>query len=101
MPVPMPFETHSLLWRLDRALRQGRLVLHYQPKVDLITGEVTAVEALVRWYDPKRGIVLPNEFVPAVEDSRLVGAFNRYVLGMAIRQGRLWQVSGVPVPVAV
>src|SRR4051794_20912149 len=97
----MRFETHSLLWRLDRALRQGRLILHYQPKVDLLTGRVIAVEALVRWCDPRRGLVLPDEFVPAIEDSRLVGAFNRYVLAMAIRQARLWQESGVPVPVAV
>lgn len=101
MRSPMPFETHSLLWRVDRALRQGRLILHYQPKVDLATGRVTAVEALVRWYDPKRGIVLPEEFVPAVEDSRLVGAFNHYVLGMAIRQARMWQLTGNPVAVAV
>jgi diguanylate cyclase len=101
MRVPMRFETHSLLWRLDRALRQGRLILHYQPKVDLLTGRVIAVEALVRWCDPKRGLVLPDEFVPAVEDSRLVGAFNHYVLAMAIRQARLWEESGFAVPVAV
>ncbi len=97
----MAFETQSLIWRLDRALRQGRLSLHYQPKVDLLTGRVTALEALVRWYDPKRGVVLPGEFVPAVEDSRLMGAFNRYVLGMAIRQAKFWEASGLPTPVAV
>ncbi|MDQ6915356.1 MAG: EAL domain-containing protein, partial [Actinomycetota bacterium] len=93
--------THSLLWRLERALKQGRLVLHYQPKVDLVTGRVIAVEALIRWHDDRRGIVLPDEFVPALEDSRLVGPFNRYVLDMAVRQARDWQLQGLPVPVAV
>jgi len=97
----MHMPTHSLVWRLERAMRQDRLVLHYQPKVDLQTGRVIAVEALVRWYDPRRGIVPPEEFVPAVEDSRLVGTFNRHVLGMAIRQARRWQRAGLPVPVAV
>jgi EAL domain-containing protein (putative c-di-GMP-specific phosphodiesterase class I) len=97
----MHMPTHSLVWRLERAMRQDRLVLHYQPKVDLQTGRVIAVEALVRWYDPRRGIVPPEEFVPAVEESRLVGMFNRHVLGMAIRQARRWQRAGLPVPVAV
>lgn len=93
--------THSLLWRLERALRHGRLLLHYQPKVDLVSGRVIAVEALVRWYDPRRGIVLPDKFVPALEESRLVGAFNRYVLELAVRQAREWDLQGLPVPVAV
>jgi EAL domain-containing protein (putative c-di-GMP-specific phosphodiesterase class I) len=97
----MRMPTHSLVWRLERALRHGRLLLHYQPKVDLASGRVIAVEALVRWYDGRRGIVLPDEFVPAVEDSRLVGPFNRYVLEMAVRQAHEWRLRGVPVPVAV
>jgi EAL domain-containing protein (putative c-di-GMP-specific phosphodiesterase class I) len=97
----MHMPTHSLSWRLVRAIKQDRLVLHYQPKVDLVTGRVIAVEALVRWDDPRRGMVQPNDFVPAVEHSRLVGTFNRHVLGMAIRQARRWQLDGTPVPVAV
>jgi diguanylate cyclase len=93
--------TQSLLWRLERALRHERLLLHYQPKVDLVSGRVIAVEALIRWHDGRRGIVFPDKFVPEVEESRLVGPFNRYVLDKAIRQARDWQLEGLPVPVAV
>jgi EAL domain-containing protein (putative c-di-GMP-specific phosphodiesterase class I) len=96
-----PSDTHNLVRRLERALAARRLVLHYQPKVELVSGRVIAVEALVRWDDPSRGLVLPDGFVPTLESSRLVGAFNRYVLDAAVRQARSWQLRGTPVPVAV
>jgi EAL domain-containing protein (putative c-di-GMP-specific phosphodiesterase class I) len=97
----MRLPTNSLIRRLNRALRHGRLVLHYQPKVDLTTGRVIAVEALVRWHDGARGLVPPDQFVPVIEDSRLVGRFNRYVLEHAVGQAREWLDRGRAVPVAV
>ena len=64
------------------------LVLHYQPKVDLDTGEVHSVEALVRWNHPARGMVPPSEFVPVMEESELIQRLGRWVLTRVMRGRR-------------
>ncbi len=76
---------------LHRALENGEFFLLYQPTVDLATGAFTGVEALIRWRHPVRGIVGPDEFVPALESSGLIVPVGRWVLEMACRQGAIWR----------
>ena len=76
--------------------------MHYQPKVDLLTGEITGVEALVRWQPPDRGLVPPAQFVPIAEDCGLILQIGRWVLREACSQARAWQDAGLPpLPIAV
>jgi diguanylate cyclase (GGDEF)-like protein len=89
-------ERQSLENSLRLALERGEFLLHYQPKVNLGTGEITGVEALVRWQHPDRGLVPPAEFVPIAEDCRLIVRIDRWVLREACTQAREWQDLGLP-----
>ncbi|HEX6633502.1 MAG TPA: PAS domain-containing protein [Usitatibacter sp.] len=80
---------------LRRALRANELALHYQPIVDTDTGEVRRAEALLRWHDPDRGLVLPQGFVPLAEESGLGHAVGHWVLDAACRQARAWRDAGL------
>ena len=80
---------------LRRALREGELALHYQPIVDLPSGEVKRAEALLRWHDPERGMVLPQGFIPLAEETGLGHAVGHWVLEAACRQARAWRESGL------
>ena len=86
---------------LRRAVQGGELVLHYQPKVELATGRVVAVEALVRWERPGHGIVPPDDFLPLVEEAGLMPALNTAVLEMAVAQSALWREAGLLISIAV
>jgi len=95
-------ERQSLEGSLRGALGREEFLLHYQPKVNLDTGEITGVEALIRWQQPDRGLVLPAQFVPIAEDCGLIVQIGRWVLCEACRQARAWQVVGLPpLPIAV
>jgi diguanylate cyclase (GGDEF)-like protein/PAS domain S-box-containing protein len=95
-------ERQSLEGSLRRALDREEFLLHYQPKVNLDTGEITGVEALIRWQHPDRGLVPPSQFVPIAEDCGLILQIGRWVMREACRQVRLWQNAGLPrVPIAV
>ena len=86
---------------LRAALSQGQFILHYQPKVDLGTGAVHSVEALVRWQHPDRGLLYPDSFLDLVEDSGLMAALTQQVLDQALDQAARWQDQGLTLTVAV
>ena len=90
----LPREEQTMESRLESALENQELVVHYQPQVDLQTGELIGAEALVRWQHPSLGLLLPAEFIPLAEKSTLVTAIDRWVLETACRQNHLWQEMG-------
>ena len=79
---------------LRRALEHGELTVHYQPQVDLRSGEVLGAEALVRWTHPTRGVVPPSRFVPIAEEAGLMVAMSRFVLRTATRDAAAWRLPG-------
>jgi EAL domain-containing protein (putative c-di-GMP-specific phosphodiesterase class I) len=87
---------------LRAALRQNEFVLHFQPKANLKTGEITGVEALMRWQRADGTLVPPMQFLPLLEESGLIVAVGKWVLDAACAQIQRWQKAGVtPVPIAV
>jgi diguanylate cyclase (GGDEF)-like protein len=84
--------------RLRRALDGGTLALHYQPKIDVATGEVAGLEALIRWTDAELGSVPPSRFVSLLEETGMILAAGRWALQKAIGDIRRWQGLGLKVP---
>jgi diguanylate cyclase len=86
---------------LRRAIEEGQLTLHYQPKAVLATGDVAGVEALVRWNHPERGMIPPDSFISLAERSGLIRKLTLWVLGTALEQAARWRETGLDVPVSV
>ena len=86
---------------LKRALEDGEFRLHYQPQVELGTGRVVAVEALLRWQHPERGLVAPQNFIPVAEASGLIRPIGAWVLAEACRATRRWHDRGLPIGISV
>jgi diguanylate cyclase (GGDEF)-like protein len=91
----------SLVAELHRAVSKRELIVTYQPQVDPASGEMKAVEALVRWAHPKRGLLMPDEFISLAEHTGLIRELTAYVLDMSLRQCREWQDEGHSLTVAV
>ncbi|TQN44219.1 diguanylate cyclase (GGDEF)-like protein [Blastococcus colisei] len=94
-------ERLGLLGELRRAIDSGELVLHYQPKMAMVSEEVCGVEALVRWQHPERGIIPPALFIPLAERTPLIHPLTRYVIDTALAQCARWQAEGRTLQVAV
>ncbi len=87
---------------LRRAIEREEFLLHYQPRVDVISGRIVGAEALIRWQHPERGLLPPAEFIPLVEDVRLEIPIGEWAIKTVCRQYALWRAAGLdPVPVAV
>ncbi|EMF45535.1 diguanylate cyclase/phosphodiesterase (GGDEF & EAL domains) with PAS/PAC sensor(s) [Planococcus halocryophilus Or1] len=78
------------------AIKNQELVLHYQPITDLKTGEITAMEALIRWNHPELGLVPPDQFIPISEESGQIVSIGKWVLQTACAQNKIWQDGGSP-----
>ncbi len=92
---------HENIETLARAIDRGELRLHYQPKVNLRSGEVIGLEALVRWQHPQRGLLGPALFLPMIEDHALAVTLGDWVIGTALAQLQSWQAQGLLLQVSV
>jgi diguanylate cyclase (GGDEF)-like protein/PAS domain S-box-containing protein len=88
-------ERLTLTARIRHALANGEMMLHYQPIHDLETGSTSGLEALIRWNDPLRGLVPPDQFIPAAEASGLIEDIGLWVVDEVCRQWRLWADEGI------
>lgn len=84
-------ERRELMADLQRAIERDEFLLHYQPIIELVSGRVVALEALVRWEHPRRGMVSPDQFIPLAEETGLILPIGRRVLQMACAQAKAWQ----------
>ena len=86
---------------LQVAIEQNQFVLHYQPKIDLVSNRICGVEALIRWQHPEEGLIFPDSFIPILEQNGLIKPLTRNVLKMALQQLTEWQQQGVTLPIAI
>jgi len=91
----------AMVGDLSRALDRDELVLYYQPKVSISTGDLVGAEALLRWQHPRDGLVLPDDFIPIAERSGLINPLTRHVINTALSQARTWIDRGQPLAIAV
>jgi diguanylate cyclase (GGDEF)-like protein/PAS domain S-box-containing protein len=89
-------ERQSIEGSLRRALERQEFAVHYQPKINLRTGEISGAEALIRWTHPTRGLVSPAQFIPVAEDCGLILPIGNWVLREACKQARAWVEAGLP-----
>lgn len=94
-------ERLGLLGELRRAIAENELVLHYQPVIDIASRRLVAVEALVRWNHPSRGLLGPDNFVPLAEHTGVIRALDRWVIHAAVRRSKDWAAQGLPLVVSV
>jgi diguanylate cyclase (GGDEF)-like protein/PAS domain S-box-containing protein len=91
----------SMAGRLRRAVERSQLILHYQPLVNLQDGRIVGAEALLRWEDDERGLVMPGDFIPLAERTGLIGPISDWVIEEACRQSAAWRAAGLDIYVSV
>lgn len=96
-----PLPHFGLLGQLRHAIDEGQLVMHFQPKIDIASGEVCGAEALVRWQHPERGLLPPGEFMPMAESTGLINQLTDYVVDRSLAQAGRWLAAGRHLAVAV
>ncbi len=94
-------ELHEGLADIQQALQREEFVLHYQPKVNLRSGELLGLEALIRWQHPMRGLLLPGQFLPLIESHEVQVQIGEWVIEEALRQLERWQAGGLELAVSV
>lgn len=82
--------------RLHRAVQERQFCVYYQPQAEITSGRIVGAEALVRWFDPERGSVPPDQWIPVAEESGLIDEIGEWVLREACRQGQKWIAAGLP-----
>lgn len=87
--------------RVERALRDGQLLLHYQPKFDFLNGKLSGVEALIRWQHPTLGVLPPSEFLPVIEETALADEIGDWVIDQALRQLAIWKAHEFNISVSI
>ncbi|GAA0682393.1 hypothetical protein GCM10009104_04060 [Marinobacterium maritimum] len=92
---------HDSLARMRTAIQEDELVLYYQPKVNMRTGELVGCEALIRWQHPQRGLLPPSAFLPVIENQPLAVEVGNWVLRKALDQVLSWRNMGMVIPVSV
>jgi EAL domain-containing protein (putative c-di-GMP-specific phosphodiesterase class I) len=92
---------HERLERIGLALTRGEFVLHYQPKVNMVSGRMIGVEALIRWQHPEQGLLAPASFLPEFENHPLAVSVGEWVIDTALAQTKIFQASGLDIPVSV
>jgi len=90
------FERLMLEKGLRRALSHSEFVLHYQPEVELRTGQILGMEALIRWHHEELGLVFPSQFMSLAEGLEVMGQIQCWILNSALQQGRAWEAEGLP-----
>lgn len=88
-------EKFQLETELRNAIERKEFRLYYQPKLDLITGKLKGVEALIRWEHPAKGLVSPADFIPLAEETGLIIPIGEWVLHTACLQNKVWQEAGL------
>lgn len=84
--------------KLHKAIEEREFLLHYQPKLELASGRICGIEALIRWQDPDVGLVAPSEFIPVLEETGMILVVGRWVIETVCDQIRQWQEQGLAVP---
>ncbi len=102
-PENDPFDAArlALLSQIRPALDRGELILHYQPQADLRSGRIVGVEALLRWQHPERGLLGPDQFIPLIEQTSLVGPVAMHVIDQALAQAARWRELGLHLTSAI
>lgn len=94
-------QQHNQLKAIQDALKADQLILHYQPKVNMRTGEVIGVEALIRWQHTEHGLIPPGSFLPAIEGTELEIHIGNWVIEHVLQQLEIWQKQGIAIEISV
>jgi len=94
-------EKQKTIKRFKNALLDQELVLHYQPKVNMRTGQIVGAEALIRWHHPERGLLPPGEFLPVIENDEIIIDLGNWVIREALRELEIWDSQGLHLPISV